>query len=98
MDEIKKIEVAYNSYLAKVEAYALVYFAREVRPVFKRHGVWFSQGMGSYSTYNAKTGRVLDLSTVPNFRQLIEDLDTLIPGCNNCFAEFMPDYNPNTEE
>lgn len=91
------IDRLFDQYLSEVQGYAKQYFEEEFRPFLDLHGISFVQGMGRFRTYNRKTGKEFFLDSCPKWKNIYEDLRTVVPGTNNGFAEFMPDHRPELE-
>jgi hypothetical protein len=91
--DFSKINTYYDDYLARVEKDALSFQVEVLNPWLAKRKLSFVSGMGTWHVYISRLETPIYLDDIKGFKWLYDILDTTIPGTNNCFGEFMSDYN-----
>jgi uncharacterized membrane protein YobD (UPF0266 family) len=93
MNHQENIESAYENYLAVVEKEAAIFFTDVFKPFLKKRNLTFMAGNGTFFIHTKKRDLHVHLEDIKKFKWLYDILADTVPGTNNGFGEFMPDYN-----
>ena len=92
MNTLDHIDKAHDIYLARIERLGLSYFGNTLKPFLIKHNMVFYAGMGGFTVCTRGKNRNIELADIKKFAPIHDILSKPVPGTNNLFAEFMPDY------